>query len=131
MIIAAPSGSRSALATAVCIRVQGFWTTLQEKQMPKDTYETAPTRFVEAGSIRFAYRRFGRSGGPVLLLLNYFAANLDNWDPKVTNGLAADRDVILVDYPGIGGSSGETPSTVAALTTDCVEFCRVFACERM
>jgi len=41
MIIAAPSGSRSALATAVCIRVQGFWTTLQEKQMPKDTYETA------------------------------------------------------------------------------------------
>jgi hypothetical protein len=100
MIIAAPSGSRSALATAVCIRVQGFWTTLQEKQMPKDTYETAPTRFVEAGSIRFAYRRFGRSGGPVLLLLNYFAANLDNWDPKVTNGLAADRDVILVDYPG-------------------------------
>jgi pimeloyl-ACP methyl ester carboxylesterase len=92
--------------------------------MPQDTHETAPTRFVEAGSIRFAYRRFGRSGGPVLLLLNYFAANLDNWDPKVTNGLAADRDVILVDYPGIGGSSGETPSTVAALTTDCVEFCR-------
>jgi pimeloyl-ACP methyl ester carboxylesterase len=90
----------------------------------QDTHETAPTRFVEAGSIRFAYRRFGRAGGPVLLLLNYFAANLDNWDPKVTNGLAADRDVILVDYPGIGGSSGETPSNVAALTTDCVEFCR-------
>jgi pimeloyl-ACP methyl ester carboxylesterase len=59
-----------------------------------------------------------------LLLLNYFAANLDNWDPKVTNALAADRDVILVDYPGIGGSSGQTPSTVATLTTDCVEFCR-------
>jgi pimeloyl-ACP methyl ester carboxylesterase len=59
-----------------------------------------------------------------LLLLNYFAANLDNWDPKVTNGLAADRDVILIDYPGIGGSSGQTASTVATLTTDCVEFCR-------
>jgi pimeloyl-ACP methyl ester carboxylesterase len=92
--------------------------------MPQDTHETAPTRFVEAGTIRFAYRRFGRSGGSVLLLLNYFAANLDNWDPKVTNGLAAAHDVILVDYPGIGGSSGQTPSTVATLTTDCVEFCR-------
>ena len=92
--------------------------------MPQDTHETAPTRFVEAGSTRFAYRRFGRSGGPTLLLLNYFAANLDNWDPKVTNGLAADREVILVDYPGIGGSSGLTPSSVAALTADCVEFCR-------
>jgi len=92
--------------------------------MPDDTHETSPTRFVEASGIRFAYRRFGRPGGTPLLLLNYFAANLDNWDPRVTNGFAAEREVILVDYPGIGGSSGETPSTVAALTKDCVEFCR-------
>src|SRR5690349_12996652 len=92
--------------------------------MPQDTHETAPTRIVEAGNIRFAYRRFGRPGGTPLLLLNYFAANLDNWDPSVTNGFAAQRDVILLDYPGIGGSSGETPSTIAALTKDCVEFCR-------
>jgi pimeloyl-ACP methyl ester carboxylesterase len=92
--------------------------------MPQDTHETAPTQFAEAGGIRFAYRRFGRRGGTPLLLLNYFAANLDKWDPKVTNGFAADRDVILFDYPGIGGSSGETPSTVAALTKACVEFCR-------
>jgi hypothetical protein len=42
----------------------------------------------------------------------------------VTNSFAAERDVILFDYPGIGGSSGETPSTVAALTEACVEFCR-------
>ena len=92
--------------------------------MPQDTHEITPTQFAEAGGIRFAYRRFGRRGGTPLLLLNYFAANLDNWDPKVTNGFAAERDVILVDYPGIGGSSGETPSTVAPLTKACVEFCR-------
>jgi len=78
----------------------------------------------EADGIRFVYRRFGLPGDTPLLLLNYFAAKLDNWDPKVTNGLAAGHDVVLVDYPGIGGSSGETPSTVAALTKDCVEFCR-------
>jgi pimeloyl-ACP methyl ester carboxylesterase len=42
----------------------------------------------------------------------------------VTNGFAAEHDVILVDYPGIGRSSGETPSTVAALTNHCVAFCR-------
>ena len=91
--------------------------------MPQDTHETAPTQFAEAGGIRFAYRRFGRRGGTPLLLLGYFTANLDRWDPKVTNGFAAEREVILVDYPGIGGSSGETPSTVAALTKACVEFC--------
>jgi pimeloyl-ACP methyl ester carboxylesterase len=99
--------------------------------MPQDTHETARTRFVEAGGIRLAYRRFGRSDSTPLLLLNYFAANLDNWDPKVTNGLAADRDVILVDYPGIGGSSGETPSTVVGLTKHCVEFCRALNLTRI
>jgi pimeloyl-ACP methyl ester carboxylesterase len=91
--------------------------------MPQDTHETAPTQFAEAGGIRFAYRRFGRRGGTPLLLLTYFTGNLDNWDPKVTNGFAAERDVILLDYPGIGGSSGEMPSTVAPLTKACVEFC--------
>ena len=82
--------------------------------MPQDTHEITPTQFAEAGGIRFAYRRFGRRGGTPLLLLGYFTANLDRWDPKVTNGFAAERELILVDYPGIGGSSGETPSTVAA-----------------
>jgi pimeloyl-ACP methyl ester carboxylesterase len=92
--------------------------------MSNDMHETAPTRFVQVGDVGFAYRRFGRPGGLPLLLLNYFAANMDNWDPKVTNAFAAEREVILLDNAGVGGSSGETPSTVAAMTTDCVEFCR-------
>lgn len=87
-------------------------------------HETAPTQFVQAGGIRFAYRRFGQRGTAPLLLLNYWAANMDNWDPKVTNGLAADHDVVLIDYPGIGASSGETPSTISALAQACAELCR-------
>jgi len=86
--------------------------------------QTAPTQFVQAEGISFAYRRFGPRGRIPLLLLNYFAANMDHWDPRITNGLAAEHDVILVDYPGIGRSSGQTPSTVAALAKDCVAFCR-------
>jgi len=92
--------------------------------MSIDTHETARTRFVQVGDVRFAYRRFGRPGGLSLLLLNYFAANMDDWDPKVTNGFAAEHDVILVDNAGIGNSTGETPSTVAAMTKDSVDFCR-------
>ncbi len=38
--------------------------------------------------------------------------------PKITNGLAAQRDVIIFDYPGIGRSTGATPSTVAAMKTN-------------
>jgi hypothetical protein len=35
-----------------------------------------------------------------------FNANMDDWDPFVTNGFALDRDVILFDNAGVG-SSGE------------------------
>jgi pimeloyl-ACP methyl ester carboxylesterase len=92
--------------------------------MSNDTHETAGTQFVQVGDVRFAYRRFGRRGGLPLLLLNYFAANMDDWDPKLTNGFAAEHDVILFDNAGVGNSAGETPSTVAAMTKDSVDFCR-------
>jgi hypothetical protein len=45
--------------------------------MNDQTHETVPTQFVEAAGIRFAYRRFGKVGGLPLLLLNYFAANME------------------------------------------------------
>ena len=53
--------------------------------------ETARTQLVQVGDVAFAYRRFGRRGGLPLLLLNYFTANMDDWDPEVTNGFAAQR----------------------------------------
>jgi pimeloyl-ACP methyl ester carboxylesterase len=92
--------------------------------MSNDMHETARTQLVQVEDFRLAYRRFGRPGGLPLLLLNYFAANMDDWDPRLTNGFAAERDVILFDNAGVGSSSGETPSTVAAMTKDCVDFCR-------
>jgi pimeloyl-ACP methyl ester carboxylesterase len=88
-----------------------------------DSHETSATRFAQVGSNCLAYRRFGRTGDRPLLLLNYFSAAMDNWDPKVTNGLAAQREVILFDNIGVASSTGETPSTVAAMAEDCVDFC--------
>src|ERR1700756_2950911 len=92
--------------------------------MPNETHETVRTQLVQIGDVAFAYRRFGCRGSLPLLLLNYFAANMDDWDPKVTNGFAAQREVILLDNAGVGSSTGETPSTVAAMTKDCADFCR-------
>jgi pimeloyl-ACP methyl ester carboxylesterase len=87
------------------------------------TYSQTPTNVVRAASdIDFAYRRVGNRGGIPLVLANYWAANMDDWDPLIVDGLAADRDVITFDYPGIGGSAGATPATVAELTVDCVDF---------
>ena len=92
--------------------------------MPQDMHETAPTEVVRVGDIQVAYRRFGKDGARPLLLLNYFAANMDDWDPKITDGLAAERDVIIFDYAGIGRSTGAVPSTVAAMTQDFANLCR-------
>ena len=57
--------------------------------MSNDTHETARTQFGQIGDIRFAHRRFGQHGGLPLLFLNCFAANMDDWDPKVLH--ACDR----------------------------------------
>jgi len=92
--------------------------------MSDGTHETAPTQFVEANGIRYAYRRFGKRGTVRLLFLGYYNSNMDAWDPEVTNGLAADYEVVLFDNAGVGASGGETPDTVAEMTQHCVAFCR-------
>ena len=92
--------------------------------MSKYTHETVPTQFVEAGGVRYAYRRFGMAGAFPLLFLGYFNSNMDAWDPEVTNALADEHEIILFDNAGIGASGGETPSTVAEMTLHCVAFCR-------
>jgi len=92
--------------------------------MSNYTHETVPTQFVETKGIRYAYRRFGKAGTVPLLFLQYFNANMDGWDPAVTNNLAADHEVILFDNAGVGASKGETPYTVVEMTHQCVAFCR-------
>jgi pimeloyl-ACP methyl ester carboxylesterase len=88
------------------------------------THETAPTQFVEANGIRYAYRRFGKAAAVALLFLGYFNSNIDVWDPVVTNNLAANHEVILFDNAGVGASDGETPDTVVEMMPRCVAFCR-------
>src|SRR5271167_1663992 len=88
------------------------------------THETVPTQFAEADGIRYAYRRFGRTGTVPLLFLEYFNSNMDGWDPAITNGLAADHEVILFDNAGVGASGGSTPYTVEEMAAHCVAFCR-------
>ena len=69
-------------------------------------HETVPTKFAETNGIRYAYCRFGKPGTVPLLFLQYFNANMDGWDPAVTNSLAADDEVILFDNAGVGASGG-------------------------
>jgi pimeloyl-ACP methyl ester carboxylesterase len=73
----------------------------------------APTEFVDAAGVRFAYRRFGKAGGVPLVFNMHYLGTMDYWDSTVTDGLACDREVILFDNAGVSSSSGEVPTTLA------------------
>src|SRR6478752_371338 len=76
---------------------------------------TAPTQFLEANGLRYAYRRFGQGSGLPLLCLQHFTGTLDNWDPAVTDPLSSGREVILFDNAGVGRSTGDVPETIAGM----------------
>jgi pimeloyl-ACP methyl ester carboxylesterase len=83
---------------------------------------TAPTQFLEAGGETYAYRRFGSGPNLPLLCLQHFTGTLDNWDPAVTDPLAAEREIILFESAGIGRSTGSVPATVAGMAAHALAF---------
>src|SRR5271169_4101824 len=89
------------------------------------THQTAPTQFVEANGIRFAYRRFGKTGGAPLVFNQHFRGTMDHWDPAVTDGLAGDREVILFNNAGVSSSSGEVPTKIEKMGANAVAFIKV------
>ncbi len=83
---------------------------------------TAPTQFVQTSKGKYAYRRFGKKSQYPLLFLQHFTGTLDNWDPLVTDPLAAGHDVILFDNAGVGRSSGEVPKTIDDMAAHVLAF---------
>jgi pimeloyl-ACP methyl ester carboxylesterase len=83
--------------------------------MSQYTHATASTQYVEVDGTRYAYRRFGAEVGTPLVFLQHFRGTIDYWDPAVTDGLAAGRPVILINYGGVGSSTGEHPNTIEGM----------------
>ena len=90
--------------------------------MTQHSHQTAPTQFVEANGIRFAYRRFGDAAGVPLVFNQHFTGTMDHWDPAVIDGFARDREVILFNNAGISSSSGEVPTTFEKMGANAVAF---------
>jgi pimeloyl-ACP methyl ester carboxylesterase len=87
-------------------------------------FRDAPTCSVDVGGTTFFYREIGPKTGVPLILLNHLAAQLDNFDPRIVDGLAATRRVIAFDNRGIGASNGKTPSSILEMARDAVAFIR-------
>ncbi|UPK38218.1 alpha/beta hydrolase [Bradyrhizobium sp. 186] len=86
------------------------------------THQTAPTRFVEANGIRFAYRRFGNAAGTPLVFNQHFTGTMDHWDPAVIDGLSKEREVILFNNAGVSSSSGEVPTSIEGMAANAIAF---------
>jgi pimeloyl-ACP methyl ester carboxylesterase len=56
---------------------------------------------------------------------------LDNWDPRVVDGIAARHRVVTFDNRGVGASSGSTPNTIEAMAKDAVAFIRALGLDKV
>ncbi|SDJ90988.1 Pimeloyl-ACP methyl ester carboxylesterase [Lentzea albidocapillata subsp. violacea] len=94
-------------------------------------YQNTPTQTVDIGGTTFAYRQLGPDTGTPVIFLNHLSAVLDNWDPRVVDGIAARHRVITFDNRGVGASQGMTPRSVAAMARDAVAFIRALGHDRV
>jgi pimeloyl-ACP methyl ester carboxylesterase len=98
------------------------------KECPVSTVQdgqlTAENLSLKVGDVSFVYRRFGNeeTASPALVMLQHFRGNLDNWDPALVDRLAQDREVILLDNRGVGGSTGVVPENVTIMARDALAF---------
>ncbi len=95
------------------------------------TYRHARTNTVDVGGVKFAYRQLGPDSDVPVIFLNHLGAVLDNWDPRVVDGIAARQRVITFDNRGIGSSQGSTPDSVEAMARDAVCFIRALGFEQV
>ena len=95
------------------------------------TWKDTPTQTIDAGGVEFAYRQLGPDTGVPVVFLTHLAAVLDNWDPRVVDGIAAKHRVITFDNRGVGASSGTTPTTIEEMASDAVTFIRALGFDRV
>jgi pimeloyl-ACP methyl ester carboxylesterase len=98
-----------------------------------DTHLTALTRFVEIDGDRFAYRRWGNNATeqPPLFFLQHFRGGMDHWDPLMTDGLAAGREVILYNGRGIASSSGKPRTRIEHMADDAAAVIRALGLRKV
>jgi pimeloyl-ACP methyl ester carboxylesterase len=106
------------MSTREALSQDGPVSTVQDGQL------TAENLSLEVGDVSFVYRRFGnaQTAAPALVMLQHFRGNLDNWDPALVDRLAQDREVILLDNRGVGGSTGVVPENVTVMARDALAF---------
>lgn len=101
--------------------------------MTTTTHQTAETQYIEVDGANFAYRRWGKADTqqPPLFFLQHFRGGLDNWDPLITDGLAAGREVILFNGRGIASSTGQPRTRIEDMADDAAAVIRALGLQQV
>ncbi len=92
--------------------------------MINSKWQNVPTRTVDVGGVPFAYRELNSNAGIPVIFLHHLMAVLDDWDPRVIDGIAAQHRVIAFDNRGVGASGGSVPHTIEEMGRDAIAFIR-------
>jgi pimeloyl-ACP methyl ester carboxylesterase len=94
-------------------------------------WANVPTRTIDVGGVSFAYRKLGPDSGVPVIFLHHLMAVLDDWDPRVIDGIAAQRRVIAFDNRGVGASGGSVPPSIEAMGRDAIAFIRALGLKQV
>lgn len=102
----------AALVPALLLGAGCAWTPDLPRAELEARYAAAPSRFVDAGGLRWHVRESGPAAGaakaPPVLMLHGFGSSLHTWEAWA-QGLQAGQRVVRVDLPG-AGLTGPDPS---------------------
>lgn len=88
-----------------------------------ETYIHALNKSIRAANgITYVYRELGEKIGIPIVFFTHLSANLDNWDPRIIDGIAKQHWVITFDNKGVGLSSGQVPGTIKEMAEDAIAF---------
>lgn len=105
---------------------------VQSQQAAMLTWKTVQTQTISAGGVDFTYRELGKqNGGTPVVFLTHLAAVLDNWDPRIIDGIAAKRHVIAFNTRGIGASSGSPSNSVEQMADDAITFIKAMRLQQV
>ena len=95
----------------------------EKTQVLQMSWKNVATQTIKAGGVTFAYRELGeQNGGIPVVFLVHLAAVLDNWDPRIVDGIAAKHHVIAFDNRGVGASSGSPSNSMEQMADDAITF---------
>jgi pimeloyl-ACP methyl ester carboxylesterase len=84
----------------------------------------APNLSINVGGTEFIYRDLGPRDGVPVVMLNHWGAVLDNFDPRIVDGLASKHRVVTLSYRGMGASGGKAPVTIGEMADDAIAVVR-------